>query len=227
MHQHVQGGAVAADVQDDCYYGSQRPELFRFATRYGAVRPRILDVGCGQGALGARFLAAGAQEVWGVECAGGPAETASTRLSRVVREAFPTEAVRAGAPFDLVVFADSLEHMEDPWEALRFAKGLLAPSGMLLVSAPNVSHHSVLLGLLRGRWDYGACGLLDRTHLRFFTPSTLIEAVGAAGFETDATEMVLSPVRRRFLPAFLLCRWRAPWLVATHCLVLARARVVG
>lgn len=212
----------SGDLGDCDYYGSDRPELLRFLVRHGRVGTRVLDVGCGTGAFGERLLDAGAKEVWGVERAEGPADVASTRLTRVVKGVFPTEAVLEGAPFDLVVFADSLEHMEDPWGALSFAKGMLVPNGQLLVSMPNVSHYSVVLGLLRGRFDYTAYGIVDRSHLRFFTALTISQAVTRAGYEVLAGESLIRPVRRRYLPLMLLSRHFAPHLVATHHVLLAR-----
>jgi 2-polyprenyl-3-methyl-5-hydroxy-6-metoxy-1,4-benzoquinol methylase len=100
-----------------------------------------------------------------------------------------------------VVFGDVLEHLVDPWEALRVARGLLAPGGVAIVSVPNVAAWPVRFGLLAGRFDYADFGLLDRTHLRFFTRRSAHELVQAAGYEIERERFVhlerkLGPVRR-------------------------------
>ncbi|MGC8514039.1 MAG: methyltransferase domain-containing protein [Acidimicrobiales bacterium] len=82
----------------------------------------------------------------------------------------------------MVVFADVLEHLRDPVAVLRRASKLLAPGGSVVISIPNVAHGSVRLSLLEGRFDYRPLGLLDDTHLRFFTRSSLEAMLGAAGF---------------------------------------------
>jgi SAM-dependent methyltransferase len=78
--------------------------------------------------------------------------------------------------FDVILCLDVLEHMVNPWGAVdRLVSRYLAPGGALVVSLPNVRHYSVVLPLLlQGRWDYQDAGLLDRTHLRFFTRDTAL-----------------------------------------------------
>jgi SAM-dependent methyltransferase len=86
---------------------------------------------------------------------------------------------------ECIVFADVLEHMVDPWDAVRRARAMLAPGGVLVVSIPNISHASILRGLKRGRFDYADYGILDRTHLRFFTRATAVDLVEQGGFEIE------------------------------------------
>lgn len=161
---------------------------------------RASDVGCGKGFLGEMLLRRGYTEVWGVEPEPRAAGRAKGRLSGVVTGPFPEAAPEQLAPFDLVVFADSLEHIVDPWRALRRAKELLAPRGMLLVSVPNVSHYSVILELIRNSWSYSDSGLLDTTHVRFFTPKSFCRCLDDAGFCIVATDVVLAkPSRHRIL----------------------------
>jgi 2-polyprenyl-3-methyl-5-hydroxy-6-metoxy-1,4-benzoquinol methylase len=167
------------------YYRDTRHDFEELISVLQAGRPptgRVLDVGCGFGYLGETLLKLGYAEAWGIEPVQAAASQAATRLTRVICARFPSEEAEAGAPYELVVFADSLEHMLDPWDALRRARELLSDTGQLLVSVPNVSHYSVLLQQLRGRWTYADQGLLDRTHLRFFTPATIAEALAASGF---------------------------------------------
>jgi hypothetical protein len=67
------------------------------------------------------------------------------------------------------VCADVLEHLVDPWETVGKLKKLLKPGGTIVASIPNVGFHRIVRGLIKGRWHYADAGVLDRTHLRFFT----------------------------------------------------------
>jgi SAM-dependent methyltransferase len=84
--------------------------------------------------------------------------------------------------FDVVVCADVLEHLEDPAAVLARVRKWLSPGGLLLVSLPNVANVAVRLSLLAGRFEYAEAGILDRTHLRFFTRRSARRLVEAAGF---------------------------------------------
>ena len=84
--------------------------------------------------------------------------------------------------FDTIIFADVLEHFVDPSCILGQIKSKLSQHGEIIASIPNVRHWSVLRDLLEGRWDYVDAGILDRTHLRFFTKSSLVEMFKTAGF---------------------------------------------
>jgi len=180
--------------------------LVDFLSANRPMRGRALDVGCAGGALGSHLLARGFSEVIGIEPVPAVAERARDRISEVLVGTFQSTDLAALGHFDLIVFGDSLEHMLDPWAALRQARTMLAPDGALLLSVPNIAHWSVLWRALKlGRWDYRDEGLLDRTHLRFFTPVTLAEALADAGFRivvTQANEKRL-PKRRRWMRPLL------------------------
>ena len=84
--------------------------------------------------------------------------------------------------FDLILALDVLEHLNDPDEALRMLSARLNPAGTIIISLPNIAHFDVSLPLLfRGRWEYGDEGLLDRTHLRFFTKASAFRMVENCG----------------------------------------------
>lgn len=84
--------------------------------------------------------------------------------------------------FDYIIFADVLEHLSDPWEALQNIKKYLKDDGYILASIPNVMHHSIIRDLINGNWTYKDSGLLDRTHLRFFTLKEIIKMFKASGY---------------------------------------------
>jgi SAM-dependent methyltransferase len=137
---------------------------------------RVLEIGCGSGAtLGWLRQNHHAVRAVGVEIAQAAADKARSFADDVFcldfeRNDLPGDAQK----FDLVLCLDVLEHMVDPWAVVdRLATRYLEVGGTLIVSLPNVRHYSVVLPLLlAGRWEYEEAGLLDRTHLRFFTKAS-------------------------------------------------------
>jgi 2-polyprenyl-3-methyl-5-hydroxy-6-metoxy-1,4-benzoquinol methylase len=169
----------------DGYSVGDRSEVARFLPR----SKRLLDVGCNEGAFGALMEGRGT-EVHGIEPNASAAKTASKRLTSVTVGRFPDD-LSAGEPFDCIVFNDVLEHMTDPERALAAAKYHLADGGTLVASVPNVRNFSVLAPLiLRGRWDYADWGILDRTHLRFFTKATMRELFENSGYRVNQQEPI-------------------------------------
>lgn len=143
----------------------------------------VLDVGCATGYLGEALIARGCT-VTGIEIDSEAAEEARTRLDRVIVGDLATldlDAVLGSDRFDVVLMGDVLEHMADPAALLLRAASLLNPGGSVVISIPNVGHGSVRLALLQGRWQYKDRGLLDRTHLRFFTRPAVEALVRDAG----------------------------------------------
>ena len=84
--------------------------------------------------------------------------------------------------FDYVIFADVLEHLVNPWDVLRRVRGVLADNGSVIISIPNIAFYRVRLKLLLGRFDYAPLGILDDTHLRFFTLKTAKAMLAETGF---------------------------------------------
>ena len=162
------------------YFAEARPEMLPFVPDNCR---RLLDVGCGAGGFGASLKQIRQIEVWGVELVSSVAATAKTRLDHVITGLFEPESELPGGAFDCIVFNDVLEHMIAPEQALRYARTLLAPGGAVLASIPNVRTLPVLWQLaVHGRWDYGDWGLLDKTHLRFFTKSSILRMFEDEGY---------------------------------------------
>jgi SAM-dependent methyltransferase len=116
------------------------------------------------------------------------AEKARADLERVVVADLDTSSLLdhfEAASFDVVVLADVLEHLREPERALREATELLREGGRLVLSVPNVAHGALRLALLQGRWSYTETGLLDRTHLHFFTRSSLLQLLEGVGLAVD------------------------------------------
>ena len=144
---------------------------------------RLLDVGCGAGAFGQMVKRKREVEVWGVEPVSSVAAMASVKLDRVVVGTFCPRSDLPQGTFDCIVFNDVLEHMLAPEQALRYAKSLLSRSGSIVASIPNIRYLPVLWHLVvRGGWKYEDCGVLDRTHVRFFTRSSIIAMFQSEGY---------------------------------------------
>lgn len=158
---------------------------------------RVLDVGCGIGSTAA-LLAANGCTVVGVEFDPAAAAQASAHCERVVVCDLDTADLGAEVGddrFDVVLTADVLEHLRDPARVLSAAAGLLRPGGRVVASIPNVAHGSVRLALLHGDFRYADMGILDRTHLRFFTRETVEEVFAEAGLRIDHLDRTVVPVR--------------------------------
>jgi len=176
---------VRAAHGDDGYFEHTRPEL-RALVPVGARR--VLDVGCGEGGLGAALKAERDCEVIGLEGFPAAADRARERLDDALcvdldaLEALPAET----GSFNAMIFGDVLEHLRDPARLLRNLLPALAPDGVLVCSIPNVKHWSVLFPLLvNDRWTYQDAGLLDRTHVHFFTLHEIGVMLEELGLEAD------------------------------------------
>jgi 2-polyprenyl-3-methyl-5-hydroxy-6-metoxy-1,4-benzoquinol methylase len=150
-------------------------------------RPRtVLDVGCGVGLNGAAIRRTGAR-VTGIEIVPRSIERARAVLDEVVAADIGSDAAVKNAlgsrRFDLIVFADVLEHTVDPRAVLERFLPYLEDDGQILVSLPNVAAWTVRLGLLAGRFDYQPSGILDDSHLRFFTRASAARLCESAGLE--------------------------------------------
>jgi GT2 family glycosyltransferase/ubiquinone/menaquinone biosynthesis C-methylase UbiE len=171
---------VAAIQSRASYYDHGRPEIAALVPRDAAV---VVDVGCGAGALGCALKRERPElRVFGVEAAADPARRAAESLDGVAARAAELGLPEGFPQPDCVIFADVLEHLAEPLEVLKVWRRAMAPRGTVVVSLPNVGHASVLGPLVRGSWRYADAGVLDRTHLRFFTRDTAIELLQQAGF---------------------------------------------
>ncbi|GAB3247296.1 hypothetical protein GCM10027425_03010 [Alteromonas gracilis] len=125
----------------------------------------------------------------GVEAVGESAEIArSAGFDEVHRGYFPDALAGSGETFDLISYNDVLEHLIDPWSVLESTREYLAPGGRVLAAIPNIAWAPATVALLRGRWDYTEDGILDRTHVRFFTRATMVEMFESAGYRVLACE---------------------------------------
>jgi 2-polyprenyl-3-methyl-5-hydroxy-6-metoxy-1,4-benzoquinol methylase len=143
----------------------------------------ILECGCSTGFL-SRQLSAGGARVVGIEIDTEAAEKARQVCARVLSLDLnrPDWSNDVGERFELVTYGDVLEHLLEPQEVLRETQKVLAPGGRVLISLPNIAYWTMRVKLLMGRFEYESMGLLDYTHLRFFTVHTARKMIDQAGY---------------------------------------------
>lgn len=199
----------------DYYFSAQRDPLIELINRTGL---RVLEVGCGVGTTSQRLLETGkAKWVTGIELVPERGEVARRALNEV--HVGNIESMKLDweiSAFDCFVFGDVLEHLSDPWGLLRRLRPFLADDGIAVASIPNVKHLPVVSELiLHDEWEYTECGVLDMTHLRFFTRKTAIRLFAQSGYAVDKTSPAFSG-RRYSIPnqltlgifaGFLSQRW--------------------
>jgi 2-polyprenyl-3-methyl-5-hydroxy-6-metoxy-1,4-benzoquinol methylase len=162
------------------YYRQARSEMFEFIPKGLSI---ALEVGCGSGFFGKELIEQG-MEVWGIEKSKEAGTEANNRLSGVfigtLEEFFISKAKKDSTEhpdnsifektFDCIIFNDVLEHMSDPWVCLDLSKSLLKNEGIIVASIPNIRFYRVIRDLLIGKdFRYVEKGVMDRSHLRFFT----------------------------------------------------------
>ena len=174
-------------------------------TSYAKIRElvgsgkRVLDVGCGPGNL-ATILSRMGNVVVGIDKDDGALAAAQRVCERTIAadldDAELGELV-ADERFDVVVFADVLEHVRNPVKLLTSSRRVLREAGCIIVSIPNVAHGAVRLALLRGRFEYQQLGILDDTHLRFYTRESVLRLLSESGFAAVRLERTTASVFER------------------------------
>ena len=181
---------------------------------------RLLDVGAADGLLG-RHLTARGWKVTGIEADPVMAAAGAAHCERMLVADLNRGVPALDGLFDTIVCGDVLEHLADPAGVLRALLDVLAPGGEAIVSVPNVAHLWMRVSVAAGRFDYGDRGILDRTHLRFFTWRTFTALLADAGLEV---------VRRTATPVPLYQvipgRWHGRALAGVHALSAGAARAL-
>lgn len=163
------------------YYRNERLDVIRVLPQ----KPRrVLELGCGAGVFGKRLKDDFGCTVEGIELFKEAAEEAATRLDKVhLAELESFDFSSLNKKFDLIVANDVLEHLKDPWSVLSKVRSCLTKDGYVVVSIPNVRYYKVVQSLLfKGEWKYMDSGVLDSTHIRFFTKKSIIEMFDNAGY---------------------------------------------
>jgi SAM-dependent methyltransferase len=170
------------EAKPEGYYAGTRSEMLRFIPE---GIDTVLEVGCAAGGFGSLLKKRGVAEVWGVEIVESAARLAQEVLDRVlVGDVANLTNELPDDYFDIIVFNDVLEHMIDPFAVLSAVKSKLTTRGMVVSSIPNIRYYHTLYDLvLHKNWEYHESGILDRTHLRFFTTRSIQLMYERLGFE--------------------------------------------
>jgi 2-polyprenyl-3-methyl-5-hydroxy-6-metoxy-1,4-benzoquinol methylase len=176
--------------KSDAYFAGARADLVGLLPNNPTAA--ILEIGCGDGRTGELALAVGKCATYcGVELLDRAARHASERLTEVVvGDVQSVNLPWAPKTFDAVIMSEVLEHLVDPWAALRRLRPLLKSGAIVLASSPNSAHYKVILMLLRGEWKTEDSGPMDRTHLRWFTPRSYRRMFESCGFAVDRVSSV-------------------------------------
>ncbi len=153
------------------------------------VGSKVLDIGCAAGYLGKYLATEKGCEMWGVEPEPEMYHTAKQNgynivINKNIEEALSDSSL-VGQRFDILIIGDVLEHLLFPEKILFLLKGLIKGGGKLLISLPNVAHYSIRRSLLCGRWNMTDSGIMDRTHIHFYTLNTAREMLEKSGWEID------------------------------------------
>jgi 2-polyprenyl-3-methyl-5-hydroxy-6-metoxy-1,4-benzoquinol methylase len=181
------------------YYEFARPEVVALIP---TTARNILEIGCAGGALGAALKARQNCRVTGLEYVAEAAARAEPRLDRVIIgdcETLDLDALFGPGEFDCVVAADVLEHLRDPELLLERLKPFLAPDAAIVASIPNVRNGGVLQSAVEGSWTYQDAGILDRTHLRFFTRREIEAMFARLGCSVDERRSVDEPMMAEWI----------------------------
>ncbi|HEV3267628.1 MAG TPA: class I SAM-dependent methyltransferase [Acidimicrobiales bacterium] len=157
---------------------------------------RVLEAGCASGHVSELLNAQGCTVV-GVENDASVVEPAMQWLERVIVRDLDDDALwdeLDGELFDAILFGDVLEHLKDPLAALTHSVNHLGPAGVVVISVPNIAHADVKIALMKGTFPYTQSGLLDQTHIYFFTKDSLIDLVRKAGLVVTEVTRVIVPV---------------------------------
>lgn len=170
--------------------------LARFAQRLPAGAT-VLDLGCGPGVLG-RLTASLKKSCTFDAVEGDPEAVAMARgfyrdIIAADLQSAELATLLPGRKYDFIVLADVIEHLEAPGRLLRRLPPLLAPQGRLLISLPHIGYAGLVAELLTGQFTYRPHGLIDRTHLRFFTRASATRLLALSGFAVAATDEIVKP----------------------------------
>lgn len=187
-------GSSSYDMKADSYFEGARSDFVNELPENPAAQ--ILEIGCSNGNTGALALAMNkCGKYVGVEIHRQAALKAEEKISQVlVGDIEQMELPWEHNTFDALILSEVLEHLVDPWRLLRRLHPYLKPGALVFASSPNVSHHRIIRMLLKGEWNLTDDGIMDRTHLRWFTPKSFAAMFENSGYQVVKLEP-MSPFR--------------------------------
>jgi methionine biosynthesis protein MetW len=164
--------------------------MTQFEAAYWAmsfIKPgtRVLDIGCGTGSVTETIKHQKNVDIVGLEPNPERAQAARGRGFEVINGVYTRDVPDQHGKFDYILFLDVLEHLADPAAMLTDVAGALNEGGCIIASIPNVAHWTVRLDLLFGKFDYVPMGIMDATHLRWFTRKSVIRLFEASGYHVE------------------------------------------
>jgi SAM-dependent methyltransferase len=195
---------IESSMKQTPAHDRHNPDLLRLMSKN---LKRVVEVGCSSGALARAYIAENSGcEYTGIEIDAEYAEQAKTVCSSVICanvETMSESTFLSLFPSDCWVFGDSLEHLLDPWALLKRMRGHLQADARIIACIPNAQHWSVQARLNCGAFRYEDQGLLDRTHLRWFTRITIIELFQSTGYQIveGFSRVADEPARQNVLPS--------------------------
>jgi 2-polyprenyl-3-methyl-5-hydroxy-6-metoxy-1,4-benzoquinol methylase len=178
------------DEKTPQYYFSMREDLIRLIPPQAQ---NILEVGCAAGLTGKALREKGFKEIVGIEVNEEVAQKGKLYYDKLMIE----DVEKISLPFekehfDCILYGDVLEHLVDPWQVLKNHHAFLKKGGTIICSIPNIRHYRIMKKLFfKGKWEYTKDGIMDKTHLRFFTLDSIQGMLEKAGFEIR--ELVKKP----------------------------------
>jgi 2-polyprenyl-3-methyl-5-hydroxy-6-metoxy-1,4-benzoquinol methylase len=157
---------------------------------------RVVDFGCATGYF-AQLLTSKGCQVTGVEMNSKAAQVAEQYCEQVIVADLDFVSIAELLPaktFDVAVFGDVLEHLRNPWKVLELTRQILKPEGYVVASIPNIAHGAIRLALLKGQFEYTEVGILDDTHLRFFTRKTVEKLFEETGYFIEVVKPTKLPI---------------------------------
>jgi 2-polyprenyl-3-methyl-5-hydroxy-6-metoxy-1,4-benzoquinol methylase len=174
----------------DGYYSHIRHDLIKKIPENAC---RILEVGCGTGETSEEIkkVLGNQVETVGIEISREAGEIARTKLDHVYIENVEEFNIpETQDNFDCILYGDVLEHLVDPWSVLSKHVDLLSEDGCVIASIPNISYFKVISMLKKNQWTYQDAGIMDRTHLRFFTRPTIIDMFAKANLSAVVADTI-------------------------------------
>lgn len=190
---------------------------------------RVLDVGCASGKLGENLKRLkGIKEVIGIEINPSVAKLAERVLDKVyIADVEDIELLEYRAYFDCIIYADILEHLKNPWDVLNKHRFLLKNNGFVIASIPNVRYYKVIRDLVRGKWEYREAGILDKTHLRFFTLKGIYDLFESTGYNVIKVHRKLGKTGRLLKILNVLMMDYLKEFMVYQYIIIARAAISG
>lgn len=189
---------IQPEREDVFRYYAEQPSHLKILSRMG-IGKKILEIGCSTGYI-TKILKENLNcRVTAIEIDQEAASHAGKYCERLIvgdAEHIDYKQHFEGENFDVILFGDVLEHMKYPDRVLTAVKGLLTNDGYIVASIPNIAHASIITELLDGKFDYSEFGLLDKTHLRFFTRESVYRLLESSGYIVDMIDIVYSPYER-------------------------------